>query len=336
MSDAEGEAAEAIRLAETALARQDSLAAQVDLQVVAAVLNAHLSHADGTARLDRLQREIEAAVDSRPDLDTAAGARSFQCYLIEKLRDIRAVVDAVGLDATSKASLAAALASLYASTNDADGSPRPAEPKTPGELLGSPPPDEPAPDDRPEPAATTPATPPPPAMPSWGGLPSSGMPLGGGQPPLVPPGLPALDPLPSDHPDPPSETEPVPEPDPVESSDPEARDRDLAPVISAAVAGTPIVDAFRRQGITIPAPGTPIAAPVQPDRVVAGDVGLFADRHALALGNGKALLDQQIAPIANVSGPGFIGWLHPPAQDRDHPSPAPVAQTQAQPPAADQ
>jgi hypothetical protein len=142
---AEGAAADAIRAAETALAHQKSLTAQVDLQVVTAVLNAHAAHADGAAALDALQNEIESAVVTRTDLDTPAGARAFQRYLIDKLRDIRTVVETADLDATSKASLAAALASLYASSPSASA--LPAEPSAGAETHGT---------DRPLPPEPTP------------------------------------------------------------------------------------------------------------------------------------------------------------------------------------
>jgi hypothetical protein len=92
LSHSDGAAAEAIRAAESALAHQSSLTAQVDLQVVTAVLNAHTDHAGAVAVLERLQDDIEAAVLIRTDLDTPAGARDFQRYLLEKLRDIRTVV----------------------------------------------------------------------------------------------------------------------------------------------------------------------------------------------------------------------------------------------------
>jgi hypothetical protein len=39
---------------------------------------------------------------------------------------------------------------------------------------------------------------------------------------------------------------------------------------------------------------------------------MFTDRHALALGHGKALLDGQIQHTATVTGPSFLGWEHPP------------------------
>jgi hypothetical protein len=97
----------------------------------------------------------------------------------------------------------------------------------------------------------------------------------------------------------------------------------LAAAIKAAVGGTPIADAFHQQGITIPPPGTAVTDPVDPLRVIPGDIGMFSDRHALALGQGKALLDGQIQHIATVTGPSFLGWEHPPtpatAQARTEP-----------------
>lgn len=86
----------------------------------------------------------------------------------------------------------------------------------------------------------------------------------------------------------------------------------LAAVIQAAGSGTPIAEAFRQQGITIPPPGTPVTGPVDQSRVSTGDIGMFTDRHALAVGNSKALLDGQLQQIANVGGPSFLGWQHAP------------------------
>ena len=134
----EGDAADAIRNAEVALAHQNSTTAQVDLQVVTAVLNAHQKTAAGTQALNRLQRDIEGAVATRSDLDTPAGARDFQRYLIGKLRDIRAVVAGASLDDTSNSALMAAWTSLYNSAQpgtDATDDKRPpagSEPAAPG------------------------------------------------------------------------------------------------------------------------------------------------------------------------------------------------------------
>jgi hypothetical protein len=372
-SQSEGAAAEAIRTAESALAHQNSLTAQIDLQVVTAVLNAHARHSEGAAELDRLQTEIEAAVATRTDLDTAAGARGFQRYLIDKLRDIRTVVETADLDATSKATLAAALASLYASAAPASGevappterpsaapeSHRQITPDTPSPLSSHPPPavsdlpavSDPAPVDLGlEPPADSPPAPPVPSAAGlspmgagWGGgTPPAGMPFGGGLPTLpaaaVPdlPLGPAPDLVQQDAGDSPERAE-LAEDNTDADDDPStvvlpdgqtviAPNPRLAAVITAAVGGTPIAEAFDAQGITIPAPGTSVSAPLEPAQLSPGDIGLFTDRHALALGDGKALLDNRIQPVAGLPGLGFLGWQHPPEPDTDIPQEPPAPQ----------
>lgn len=355
---AEGRAAEAIRTAETSLAQQHSISAQLDLQVITAVLNAHSTHSAGREALDGLQDDIETAVATRTDLDTPAGARAFQRYLIGKLRDIKTVVETAGLDDTSKASLAAALASLYVGATPDATQDRAPEPKPAAEHQ-PPPADIPAvttdplddallPDDfadlPPDPSAAgqpmpAPMMPPMAAMPPLGG---SGSPAAGPAPMpptldnLTPPRIPTEDsvlddPL-LDEPLDANADEPATGPDDeVVGEEPAAPTSDdativhlpngetvtaptpaLAAVITAAVAGTPIPEAFRQQGITLPAPGTAVPHPIEPARVIPGDIGILADRHALALGNGKAVFNNQIQPIASVTGPSFLGWEHPP------------------------
>ena len=402
----EGAAAEAIRDAEGALSHQDTDAAHVDLQVVTAVLNAHAAHADGLTELTALQRDIEATVRTRTDLDTPAGAREFQRYLIGKLRDIRNVVEHSSLDATSQASLAAALSALYAASTPSpqDRGPaappagqsgtvaseseprRPPTPQTTSAPVDSASPPQPvypdpdvltpmdpvdpmpnwmawsdpplsAPPPASVPAAPSPApaaAPAPPmplpavAAPSWGGASPGGAPfgpalpgisagMGSGQSRPLLPDPPTVDlPRPADsdpadivsdpesEPDVPAESagddtagasppadDPavvdLPDGDTVTASSPE-----LAAAITAAVGGTPIPDAFRQQGISIPAPGSAVLAPLDPARLSPGDIGMLTDRHAVALGNGKALLDERIQPLGSVMGPNFLGWQHPP------------------------
>ena len=362
----EGRAADAIRTAETSLAHQNSRSAQLDLQVITAVLNAHATNAAGREALDGLQRDLEAAVATRTDLDTPAGARAFQRYLIEKLHDIRTVVETAGLDATSKASLAAALASLYVGASGEEATESTTRPASPEPKLPDPKPSEPvvaAPTDLgsdplgdallpedllPVPAAAPAATggPPVPMAPPVAGIP----PMGGGSggipagPALAPPTLDDLtsprlpegddadllgDPL-FDEPLDDVATEPDTDDDSAgeEAADPVSDESTvvnlpngetvtapkppLAAAITAAVAGTPIPEAFRQQGITIPAPGTAVAQPVDSARLTPGDIGMLTDRHALALGNGKAVFNNEIQPIASVTGPTFLGWEHPP------------------------
>lgn len=376
----EGEAASAISAAETALAHQNSASSQLDLQVVTAILNAHLTNAEGRTALDALQHEIETALATRSDLDTPAGARDFQRFLISKLRDIRAVVATAGLDDTSKSALMAAWTSLYNASKagpDAPAEHRPAaaEPATghggppaassssgpaakgsPDPLLDSTLLDDPglfdAPVQQPAAAAPLPVTgaggaAPTGVSPSSGaGAPSWGAPSGFSVPNLSGGGT-GRDPRGAsdglfdedfdprehrpdddeterekdDHDDPrhePEPGEPQPQPSgPTTVSLPNgetvtAASPQLAAAIKAAAAGAPIADAFQQQGMSIPPPGTAVTNPLDPAQVVPGDIGMLTDRHALALGNSKALLDGQIQRISAVSGPSFLGWEHPP------------------------
>lgn len=373
-----GAAADAIANAEAALAQQNSVSSQLDMQVVSAILNAHLRAVDGREALTKLQHETEAAVRTRSDLDTPAGARDFQRFLIGKLRDIREVVLNASLDDTSKSALMAAWTSLYDASRG--------EPNAPGEqpraavpvgdtsadgatddldaewdplldsLLAE---DDDLPGDFPGPdagaGAAMPAVAQPPmapAMPNFGGgsLPGLGsMPSmagwePGGLPLSGPEGGDAADPalqevadeeLPNDQDQDPGARDasdeaadgtdaehgtsadgPPAGPTPVTLPDGEtvtAASPQLAAAITAAVGGTPIAEAFQQQGMTIPPPGTAVPSPIDAPQVAPGDIGMFTDRHALALGSGKALLDGQIQHIAAVSGPTFLGWEHPPA-----------------------
>ena len=137
----QGDAATAIRKAESALAQQNSESAQVDLHVIAAILNAHAGTAEGSRRLGRLQQQVEDAVRMRTDLDTPAGAREFQRFLIGKLREIAAVIESASLDDTSKAALATAWTALYRSDAPVDQAPAgPGETPAPAKPQPPPPP----------------------------------------------------------------------------------------------------------------------------------------------------------------------------------------------------
>jgi Domain of unknown function (DUF4226) len=370
----QGEAAEAMAEAEAALAQQNSASSQLDRQVITAILGAHLKAVEGREALAKLQRETETAVLTRSDLDTPAGARDFQRFLVGKLKDIRAVVLNASLDDTSKSALMAAWTSLYdASKTDPDDHPpaaavpvaapvesttrQPADDPETGwdPLLDSMLADDPglpagdSPGQAPGGGATAPAVPTTPAMPpipSFGAAPIPGL---GGPGGLPLPGLqqsgrtdPALrdvddedlpgshdaDPgdLPDDHKDDEDKAHEVdgsadkpeslpagpttvtlPDGDTVTAASPQ-----LAAAIEAAVGGASIADAFHQQGIVIPPPGTAVTSPVDPLQAIPGDIGMFTDRHALALGHEKALLEGQIQRIATVSGPSFLGWEHPP------------------------
>jgi hypothetical protein len=370
----EGAAADTIRDAEAALAHQNSTTAQIDLQVVTAVLNAHQRNAEGGEALDRLQHDIEAAVTTRSDLDTPAGARDFQRFLIGKLRDIRAVVASASLDDTSNSALMAAWTSLYNSSKpemggadksrqstgwptgsaaDSTGQSGPAAADTglapyfdslPADDSGFLTEDVPAQ----IPSSPPPMTPTMPSIPAFGG---GGIPGGGAMPSLaMPSGFPLpgplqgaadkvspkdLDDLLLDSDDPEDQASSAKDGDErAEHHDAEsaatqppagptnvtlptgetvtAANPQLAAAIKAAAGGVPIADAFRQEGITIPPPGTAVSDPVDPSRLAPGDIGMFTDRHALALGQSEALLNGQIQHISTVNGPSFLGWEHPP------------------------
>ncbi len=372
----EGDAADAIRSAESALAQQNSSAAQLDLQVISAILNAHLTAVDGKEALTQLQRDVESAVRTRTDLDTAAGARDFQRFLLGKLKDIRTVLAGASLDGTSKSALMAALTSLY---NVApDGMPEPtgrsAPPAVDAVMPSRNDSTEPKDDDidpffdsplgdedtdfvsTESPTPTPPATPaanvpsaPAPIFPPFGGaaVPGStpGWDTAGGS--LIPDLVHAIgrgspkDGLPDDalSGDDPALDGDFPEEDFSDDDGEDDSDEDadgaeepagptevalpngekitaanpkLAAVLDAAVNGTSIADAFRQQGITIPPPGTAITDKIDPPQLSPGDIGMFTDHHALALGPIEALVNGQIQHISTVQGPSFLGWEHPP------------------------
>jgi hypothetical protein len=385
----QGEAATAIKKAEDDLVQQNSYTAQLDLDVITAILKAHATTVEGGEELRKLQQGVEAAVRARTDLDTPAGARDFQRYLIDKLREIGAVVESAHLDDGSKAALAGAWTELYESSKLAPptttapqdpAGPQPgtaAEPALPpygadhlgagdplldqmlGDGLGG---DSAWPATGPEAAAASPqqqapALPIMPGSPSLGGgwAPPGGG-LGSGMP--APVGGPRMDESsgsgwsarPSDglslddllaQEEPPAESDGLSDdqqpagggdtkpsetsekPEPQASGGPTvvqlpngdsvtAPNPQIARVIEAAVGGTPIGEAFRQQGMIVPPPGTAVTHPVDPGRLSSGDLGMFTDRQALALNRSQALFDGQIQPVASVSGPSFLGWLHPP------------------------
>jgi len=367
-----GVAADAMKDAEEALARQNSLTAEVDLHVVAAIAGAHSDSEQGSEQLQSLQRDIENALRVRTDLDTPAGAREFQRYLIGKLREIGAVVETASLDGASKAALTSAWTALYRSSEHAD----PVEPQSVSLPAGRPEPAgaeevalpsygvnstefDPAPSGYSlGPVTPAPGVPPPAPVVA----PAQTMPMSGFAPAMPSAALPpmTLNRLPHNidrmEYEPDTEIPEEPPADDVEPASPEIADQPeeperapdpgaavrvalpdgsavnapspvLAAVMRAALAGTPLPEAFRAQGIAIPAPGSAVGVPVDAARVVAGDVGMFMERQALALDAQRALLGGRIQPVGAITGPSFLGWLHPPAARSETASPPTVPGT---------
>jgi hypothetical protein len=388
--DQRGEAAIAIKKAESDLAGQNSATALLDLMVVTAILNAHSTNAEGAAALSSLQREIDDAVRSRTDLDTPAGARDFQRFLVDKLRQIAAIVETAHLDARSKAALATAWTALYESTKgvasataDAPGAaqdipraevpaPLPAYgadlPLDPfadplagvdlGPVPATAPAAAPAPPPATAPAPIPPITPPQVPTPSLPALPAV--------PNLFPaPGRPGLQPSdPLDdlmledllaEPEPELEEQAADDPADGDSAEETEQEKDSTPpppsvevrlpdggivtapspavaeALRAVLAGTTVSEAYHRQGITLPPPGSAVPHPVDPSRVTTGDVAMFTDHHVIAVDGQRAFVDGQVRPISAVSGPSFLGWLHPPESSSTAPSSSGPAPDPAKP-----
>lgn len=411
----DGAGASAINLAETALANQNSAVALLDLHVVTAILSAHAVTADGTAALDRLQADVENAVRARTDLDTPAGARDFQRYLIGKLREIGTVIENASLDAVSRAGLASAWSALYRASATPPSDPSAAGATTPGtatpgatspgaavptsggaadpaapppaEAYGAGDPADPYLDPyRDSPATTAPASAAPAQSAPAAGTPVGTTPVGqSGGTPVTLPSLPTLSmpavgsaesglgtsptadrypPASSERlrdlvadPNDPRTADPDTDPDPggAEDANPETgpsagdgaqaepaevtlpdgdvvtvADGRIAAALTATLAGTPITDAFRQQGIVVPAPDTPIEHPLDPAKLRSGDIAVFTDRLAVALDGSRAWFDGQLQPIANVGGPNFLGWQPLTAEDAER---APAAAQPGQTPA---
>ena len=68
---------------------------------------------------------------------------------------------------------------------------------------------------------------------------------------------------------------------------------EIAAAITAAVAGTPIPEAFRQQGIVLPPPGNPVTAPVDAASWYPAISACSPTGTRWPLGNGKALLDNR-------------------------------------------
>nr|WP_308160161.1 DUF4226 domain-containing protein [Mycolicibacterium goodii] len=74
---------------------------EVDRELAQAVLNAHATNSEGAKRLNDIQSEITAAVNSATALDTPMGCREFSKFLNSKLAEITDVVESASLDAES-------------------------------------------------------------------------------------------------------------------------------------------------------------------------------------------------------------------------------------------
>jgi hypothetical protein len=110
-----------------------------------------------------------------------------------------------------------------------------------------------------------------------------------------------------------------------------APDHRAAAAVRAALGGADIAEAYRREGIVLPPPGTPVQAPIAAADLMAGDVGVWKDHLLMALGDSKVLVAGQVEPQSSVAtGTDFLGWTRPTA---DRPPPEPVQTRPPEPPA---
>jgi hypothetical protein len=110
-----GGSAAALRAAQAALATQQTAAADADRAVAESLAGAYAAAVAGIDRLDAITAAVDAGVAGPAGFatDTALGAREFQKFLIDKQREVIAVVSAAGeLDRTQTARLEA-LRSAY-------------------------------------------------------------------------------------------------------------------------------------------------------------------------------------------------------------------------------
>ncbi|OBJ28532.1 MULTISPECIES: DUF4226 domain-containing protein [Mycolicibacter] len=361
----QGRAAQSIKLAEAALAQQLSAAADFDRQIIEALRHAHKTTLEGRRRLDDLEVEIAGTAGSW-DLSTAAGAREFQRFLVDRLGQIIKVVEETNDDDASKEALATALTGLYRGAPSDRHQPPPAADDQAFPVDPVDPDTEPYPDlladDQPE----TDDQEAPQRLPQWAppmfpGMGSDGSGFGA-MPAAMPSGFPITGPTPGwGRDDLPAEDDDLPEEsaaaDPLDGADADADDEtseqepgergpvtvqlpdgetttvanpQLAAAMQAVADGQSVVEAFRSQGMHVPPPGTPVVAAVDVASLRPGDIAVFTDRHALAVGAGKALLDGQVHLVENLRGPGFLGWQHPPALAQE---PAPPTEPVATRPA---
>ncbi|KZS85241.1 MULTISPECIES: DUF4226 domain-containing protein [Mycobacterium] len=113
MSDQAGSSPDAIAARQAVLGRQYEAIAEADRALAEALAGAHAAMRESIRRLDAIAADIERAVSDQGELavDTSIGAREFQRFLLDKQREITAIVaDARELDRTKSAVLARLLA----------------------------------------------------------------------------------------------------------------------------------------------------------------------------------------------------------------------------------
>lgn len=108
-----GAFAEAARARETQLSARLAASAAADRELEAVLHGAVQFNRNSRQRLDAIEAEIKQAASTWPGLDTPAGARQFQSFLIDKTRDIEKVVADGVTDSRDRAARVQALTGRY-------------------------------------------------------------------------------------------------------------------------------------------------------------------------------------------------------------------------------
>ena len=92
-----------------------------------------------------------------------------------------------------------------------------------------------------------------------------------------------------------------------------ARTPQAAQAIRDYLAGDTVDASYRKNGMQLPPPGTPITHPVDPNRLTCGDLAMFKDHYEPVLSSVKAYLNGQVVPLGSVSSsPDFLAGLTQP------------------------
>lgn len=123
MAEQSGQSIDAMQSRSAALSGRRVDIAEADNLLAAAVSSAHAISVGALAALDRIEADIETAVadPSTFALDTTAGARALQRFLLAKHREIIAVVTDAQAEAAAKT---AAVQELQSSYGRIDASPQ--------------------------------------------------------------------------------------------------------------------------------------------------------------------------------------------------------------------
>lgn len=113
MPDQLGTFAEAARAREAQLAQRLATSAELDRSFEGILRGAHQYNLQSRARLDALEAEIRQAAATWPGMDTPAGARQFQAYLVGKTREIHKIVADASADSQQRAAQVQALTGRY-------------------------------------------------------------------------------------------------------------------------------------------------------------------------------------------------------------------------------